>query len=121
MDADWLLNPKSLHLKHVTYLYVMEGENVEEQWEDLGLVDGGVPGVGNGWKSVRVNPPPSDPQYPVPHPSVLAIYNEITGDTGDGVYMQRRIMGLGKRGSERKLCILTQPSYTTEYSNAYFA
>ena len=47
----------------ITHLYVMEGEDAEGQWEDLGLVEGGVAGVGNGWKSARINPDPLDPLY----------------------------------------------------------
>ena len=117
MDVHWLLNKDTLHLMLDTYLYVMEKEDVEGQWADLGLVDGGVPGVGNGWKSVRVAP--LDPRYPPPHFSVNAIYNEITGN--DGIFHQRRTMCLGKLGTERKLCMLAQPTFTQEYSNAYFA
>ena len=63
MDVHWIRAPNTLHLSHITHLYVMEGEDAEEQWEDLGLVEGGVAGVGNGWKSARVNPDPLDPLY----------------------------------------------------------
>jgi hypothetical protein len=71
MDMHWLRAPNALHLAHITHLHVMEGENAEEQWEDLGLVEGGVAGVGSGWKSVRVNPGPLDPLYSAPHHSPL--------------------------------------------------
>jgi hypothetical protein len=97
----------------------MEGENVEGQWEDLGLVEGGVPGVGNGWMSARVNPDPLDPLYAPPHPSLVNIFDEITGhDTAK--HYQKRSMNLVKFGNETQLRILRQPAFSTEYSNAHF-
>ena len=118
MDVHWLRAPNTLHFAHITHLYVMEGENAEEQWEDLGLVEGGVAGVGNGWKSARVNPDPLDPLYSAPHPSLLQIYNEITGNAA--AYYQRRSMNLVKRGDETRLRVVRQPEFTPEFINAHF-
>ena len=119
MDMDWLRNTNTLHLSHITHLYVMEGENVEGQWEDLGLVEGGVAGVGNGWKSARVNPDPLDPLFAAPHPTLVQIYNEITGDD-TAAYYQKRSMGLVKFGNESQLRIVRQPEFSKEYTNAHF-
>ena len=119
MDVHWLRAPNTLLLSHITHLYVMEGEDAEEQWEDLGLVEGGVAGVGNGWKSARVNPDPSDPLYTTPHPSLVDIYDEITGDN-TAKYYQKRSMNLVKLGNETQLRIVHQPAFSTEYTNAHF-
>ena len=118
MDVHWLRAPDTFQLAHITHLYVMEGEQAEGQWEELGLVEGGVPGVGNGWKSARVNPHPLDPRYSPPHPSLLAIYEEITGNAER--YYQKRSMNLVKLGNETKLRVVSQPAFTTEYTNAHF-
>ena len=118
MDVHWLRAPNALLLSHITHLCVMEGEDAEEQWEDLGLVEGGVAGVGNGWKSARVNPDPLDPLYSAPHPSLLQIFNEMTGSAA--VYYQKRSMNLVKRGNETRLRVVRQPAFTPEFTNAHF-
>ena len=48
----------------------------------------------------------------------VQIFNEMTGNAE--TYYQKRSMNLVKLGNETKLRVVSQPAFTTEYTNAHF-